>query len=86
MNIKKIENKLIFDYWKTFDRINDKNIIENKYIKKPYFEKYIIELAKNNDEMENMRRIQELIENSEINYDVIYLYLFGNIDFPSDEK
>ena len=43
MNIKKIENKLIFDYWKTFDRINDKNIIENKYIKKPYFEKYIIE-------------------------------------------
>jgi hypothetical protein len=86
MNIKKIENKLIFDYWKTFDRINDKNIIENKYIKKPYFEKYIIELAKNNDDIENMKRVQELIENSEINYDDIYLYLFGNIDFSSDEK
>lgn len=86
MDFDYIEETIIFKYWKTLKRKNISNIPINKFIKKPYLEKYIINLSINlkNDILIN--KILVLIENNEITNEEIILFLKSNIEFNENEK
>ncbi len=85
MSFNDFENNVIFEYWKTLKRINILNIPSNNFIKKPYLEKYIIDLSviiNNNDLIKN---IAENIDNNISGEDVL-LYITSNIELSTKER
>ena len=82
-----IESKVIFNYWNTLSRKNIKNISNNKFIKKPYIEKYIINMSKNLDNVVKLeyKEYKKLIENG-FDLDNMYLYICNSFDFDKDKK
>lgn len=86
MNFDYIEEDIIFKYWKTLKRINISNIPTNKFIKKPYLEKYIIDLSINLENDLLINKILELLENNEITCEELILFLKNNIELNDNEK
>lgn len=86
MNFDYIEEDIIFKYWKTLKRKNISNIPINKFIKKPYLEKYIIDLSINLKDNILINKILELLENNEITSEELILFLKNNIELNDNEK
>ena len=51
MNFEELEKSVIFKYWRTLPRKSISNILISRFMKKPYLEKYIIDMTPilNND-------------------------------------
>lgn len=86
MNSDYIEQNIISKYWKTLKRKNISNIPTNKFIKKPYLEKYIIDLSINLKDDILINKILELLENNEITCEELILFLKNNIELNDNEK
>jgi len=84
MDIKSIEKKLVNNYLRTLGRYKINNIPINKYVKKPYIEQYIIDMANENNESEIINKIDLIIEDIDTNDFCMYIY--DNIDITSNEK
>lgn len=85
MDIKTLEKKLVNNYLKTLNRYNISNIPVNTYIRKPYIEQYIIDIAEENKESEINKKIESLID--DIDSNDYYMYIYNNIDnLSSNEK
>ena len=85
MDIKTLEKKVVHNYLKTLNRYNVSNIPVNTYIKKPYIEQYIIDIAEENKESEINKKIESLID--DIDSNDYYMYIYDNIDnLTSNEK
>jgi hypothetical protein len=78
--------KFIIDYWKTLERKKIFNIKTSEFIKKPYLENYIIQLATFSDFNLINLKIKELINNNIIELQDIILFLKNNFEFNLDEK
>lgn len=86
MNFDYIEENIIFKYWKTLKRKNISNIPSNKFIKKPYLEKYIINLSTIIDNNILLKNITELIDSNEITNEELLLFIKNKIELSNDEK
>ena len=86
MNFDYIEENLIYKYWKTLIRKNISNIPSNKFIKKPYLEKYIIDLSVNLKNDELYQKIINLLDSNKITNDDLCLFINSNFDLSIDEK
>jgi hypothetical protein len=86
MSFDYIEENIISKYWKTLKRKNISNIPTNKFIKKPYLEKYIIDLSINLKDDILTNKILELLENNEITCEELILFLKNNIELNDNEK
>jgi hypothetical protein len=85
MDIKSLEKKVVNNYLKTLNRYNISNIPVNTYIRKPYIEQYIIDIAEENKESDINKKIESLID--DIDSNDYYMYIYDNIDsISSDEK
>ncbi len=85
MDIKTLEKKVVNNYLKTLNRYNISNIPVNTYIRKPYIEQYIIDIAEENKESEINKKIESLID--DIDSNDYYMYIYNNIDnLSSNEK
>jgi hypothetical protein len=75
MNFDNIEKNTIHKYWKTLSRKNISNIETNNFLKKPYLEKYIIDLSIiiNNEQLD--KRISEKIDSNDITNEDILLFI-----------
>lgn len=79
-----LNNKFIFEYWKTLERKNISNITTSKFLKKPYIENYIIHLSCHKNKIED--KIIELIKDNIINTEDILLFIKNNYEFTVNEK
>jgi hypothetical protein len=81
-----LHEDIIKKYWRTLERKNISNISNNKFIKKPYLENYIIKLSliEGEDIIDN--EIIRLINVDKITNEEIYLYLINTIEFNLDDK
>lgn len=86
MNFDYIEENIIFKYWKTLKRKNISNIPSNKFIKKPYLEKYIINLSTIIDNNILLEKITELIDSNKITNEELLLFIKNKIELSNDEK
>jgi len=86
MDFNYIQTDIIHKYWKTLIRKNISNIQQNKFIKKPYLENYIIELSSILDENILKNKITEMFESNEITNEELYLYINSNIELSLDSK
>jgi hypothetical protein len=86
MNFDYIEENIIFKYWETLKRKNILNIPSNKFIKKPYLEKYIINLSTIIDNNILLEKIIELIDSNEITNEELLLFIKNKIELSNDEK
>lgn len=85
MDINYIEENIMSKYWKTLIRKNVTNIVNNKLIKKPYLENYIIELSIL-DNSSLIDKILKLFELNKITNEEIFLFINNNIDLSIDQK
>jgi hypothetical protein len=86
MNFNYIEENIIFEYWKTLSRKNISNIQNNKFIKKPYLENYIIKLSVNLENNNLIKKILNLININKITNEELFLFINNNIDLENDNK
>ena len=86
MNFNSIEENLIFEYWKTLSRKNISNIQNNKFIKKPYLENYIISLSINLDNNILKKKILNLLNLNKITNEELFLFINHNFDLNNDIK
>lgn len=87
MNYEDFEKNTIFEYWKTLIRKNILSIPNNKFLKKPYSENYIINMSDVTDDSILLNKIFKLINNNDINNEDIILFLNSNFEWSnSDEK
>ena len=84
LDYNEIESKVIFNYWNTLSRKNIKNISNNKFIKKPFIEKYIINMSKSMEKSE-YTEYKKLIDDG-LELDNMYLYICNSFDFDKDQK
>lgn len=77
---------LINEYCKTLIRKNISNIENNKFLKKPYLEKYIIKLSIIIDDNYLKDEITCMLENEDINKEDLFLFISNNIDFNINQK
>jgi hypothetical protein len=86
MDFDYIETNVINKYWETLTRKNVLNIQNNKFIKKPYLEKYIINLScfLDNDELQD--EIIEMFESNEITNEELFLFINNNIELSNEQK
>ena len=86
MNFEFIEDTITNKYFGTLTRKNIVNIQNNKFIKKPYIEKYIVELSTilNKDNLK--KDVIELLECNEITNEELFLFIKNNIDINIDIK
>lgn len=86
MEFEDFEKNVIFEYWKTLVIKDILTIPFNKFLKKPYLEKYIIDLSQYiyNDSL--LDNIIKLINNEEINNEEIILFLNNNFEWSNNEK
>ena len=78
MDIKTLEKKVVNNYLKTLNRYNISNIPVNTYIRKPYIEQYIIDIAENFKERDINQKIEYLID--DIDSNDYHMYIYNNID------
>jgi hypothetical protein len=81
-----LEEEMVIKYWKTLIRKNISNIPNNKFIKKPYLENYIIKLSVIDNEKQLITKIIELINNDKINNEELFLFMNNNFDFNDQKK
>ena len=86
MNFDYIEENITSKYWITLSRKNISNIPNNKFLKKPYVENYIIELSTNLNNNYIYSKINELLDLNVITNEDLFLFLTNNIDFDNDDK
>jgi hypothetical protein len=86
MNFDYIEENITSKYWITLSRKNISNISNNKFLKKPYVENYIIELSTNLNNNYIYSKINELFDSNIITNEDLFLFLNNNIDFDNDDK
>lgn len=86
MELNNKEKNIINNYWKTLKRKNISNISVNKFIKKPYIEKYIIDLSVYIDKNELIEKILNLFENNVITNDEILFFINNYIDISNYNK
>jgi hypothetical protein len=86
MNFEELEKNIIFKYWRTLPRKTLSNIITSRFMKKPYIEKYIIEMAPFlNDDILTVK-IQEYIDSNKITTEEIILFINNIIELENGEK
>ena len=81
-----LHEDIVKKYWKTLERKNISNILNNKFIKKPYLENYIIKLSLIEEVDILHDEIIRLINVDKITNEEIYLYLINTIDFNLEDK
>jgi hypothetical protein len=86
MNFDYIEENITSKYWITLSRKNISNIPNNKFLKKPYVENYIIELSTNLNNNYIYSKINDLFDSNIITNEDLFLFLSNNIDFDNDDK
>ena len=86
MNFNYIEENITSKYWNTLSRKNISNISNNKFLKKPYVEKYIIELSTLDDNNYISLQIDDLFDSNIITNEDLCLFISNNIDLDNDNK
>jgi hypothetical protein len=86
MNFNYIEENITSKYWNTLSRKNISNISNNKFLKKPYVEKYIIELSTLDDNNYISLQIGDLFDSNIITNEDLCLFISNNIDLDNDNK
>jgi hypothetical protein len=86
MDFEDFEKNVIFEYWKTLIIKDISNIATNKFLKKPYLEKYIIKLSQYTSNNQLLDNIINLINDEEINNEEIILFLNNNFEWSTSEK
>jgi hypothetical protein len=86
MNFNYIEENITSKYWNTLSRKNISNISNNKFLKKPYVEKYIIELSILDDNNYISLQIDDLFDSNIITNEDLCLFISNNIDLDNDNK
>ena len=86
MNFEELEKSVIFKYWRTLPRKSIDNILTSRFMKKPYLEKYIIDMTPilNDDSLNN--KISEYIDKNIITTEDIILFINNIIELEIDEK
>lgn len=86
MNFEELEKNIIFKYWRTLPRKTLSNILTSRFMKKPYIEKYIIEMTPflNDDVLRT--KIQEYIDSNKITTEEIILFINNIIELENGEK
>jgi hypothetical protein len=86
MNFDNIEKNTIHKFWKTLSRKNISNIETNNFLKKPYLEKYIIDMSMiiNNDQLD--KKILEKLDSNEITNEEILLFISNIFEIDNDNK
>lgn len=85
MNFEEFDEKIINEYCKTLLRKDILNINNNKYLKKPYLENYIIYFSSILDEKLLTNNIIKYINNKISSEDILFL-INNNINLNTDEK
>ncbi len=86
MNFEELEQNIIFKYWRTLPRKSLSNILTSRFMKKPYVEKYIIEMTPFLDDNKLKKKIEENIDSNKITTEEIMMFINNIIDLESDEK
>lgn len=81
-----LEEDMIKKYWKTLIRKNISNINNNKFIKKPYLENYIIKLSIIINDKDLTDKIIYLLDNDKINNEELFLFMTNNFEFENQKK
>jgi len=76
MDIKTFDNKIIKNYLTTLERYDILTIPTNLYLRKPYIERYIIEVD----------NIADKYDGLEIDNNDFYMYIYDNISLNQNEK
>jgi hypothetical protein len=76
MDIKTFDNKIIKNYLTTLERYDILTIPTNLYLRKPYIERYIIEVD----------NIADKYDELEIDNNDFYMYIYDNISLNQNEK
>jgi hypothetical protein len=86
MNFEELEKSIIFKYWRTLSRKSISNILTSRFMKKPYLEKYIIDMTNilNDDNLNN--KINEYIDKNIITTEDVILFINNIIELEIDEK
>ena len=86
MSFNYIEETITSKYWITLSRKNISNISNNKFLKKPYIENYIVELSTNLDNNYIDIKINDLFDSNIITNEDLFLFISNNIDLDNDNK
>jgi len=86
MNFEEVEQNIIFKYWRTLPRKSLSNILTSRFMKKPYIEKYIIEMTPFLDDDKLKKKIEEYIDSNKITTEEIMMFINNIMDLESDEK
>jgi len=86
MNFEELEKNIIFKYWRTLPRKTLSNIITSRFMKKPYIEKYIIEMTPFLNDDILREKIHEYIDSNKITTEEIILFINNIIELENDEK
>ena len=81
-----IEKNILFEYWTTLLRKDVTNIPNNKFIKKPYLENYIIKLSIIFNDTKLEKKILNLIELNHITNEELFLFINNNIELNETDK
>ena len=76
MDIKTFDNKIIKNYLTTLERYDILTIPTNLYLRKPYIERYIIEV----------NNIADKYDELDIDNNDFYMYIYDNISLNQNEK
>ena len=71
---------LVNNYWETLVRKNVINISNNKFLKKPYLENYIITLSVILDNNKLINKILTLLDSNKITNEELFLFFYNNIE------
>ena len=85
-NFNYLKKNILYEYWNTLLRKNVSNIPNNKFLKKPYLENYIITLSTTFDDDKLKKKITTLIESNKITNEELFLFLNNNIEFNEIDK
>jgi len=86
MELTDIENNLVNNYWITLKRKKISNITINNFIKKPYIEKYIIDLSVILDNNIIINNILHLIDSNNINNSEIIFFINNYVELNNESK
>ena len=73
-------DNLVNNYWETLVRKNVSNISNNKFLKKPYLENYIITLSVILDNNKLINKILTLLDSNKITNEELFLFFYNNIE------
>jgi hypothetical protein len=81
-----IEINIINNYWNTLNRKDILNIKPNKFIRKPFLEKYIIKLSCYLDKDKQYDKIIKMFECNKITNEELFLFVNNNIELSIEQK